>query len=145
MTHLFGALIHIHIYLPSSVVIIFTSSLINHAQYRLILVSVKLLENNPTQTVSTGQIFFALEKFSGPEPIRIITSMIYETRTRSLVKTVIYRIWVLCTTYIMLLVTGQSLASALVPTLIINAVWMTSFYLYDRLWARISWGRYKHE
>ena len=68
--------------------------------------------------------------------------MIYETRVRSLVKTVIYRIWVLATTYIMLLVTGQSLASAVVPTLIINAVWMTSFYCYDRIWARITWGRY---
>lgn len=67
--------------------------------------------------------------------------MIYESRTRSLVKTVIYRIWVLITTYIMLLVTGQTLESALIPTLIINAVWMTSFYLYDRLWARIKWGR----
>ena len=68
--------------------------------------------------------------------------MIYETRTRSLVKTIIYRVWVLATTYVMLIVTGQSLASALVPTLIINAVWMCSFYAYDRLWARISWGRY---
>ena len=67
--------------------------------------------------------------------------MIYETRTRSLVKTVIYRIWVLITTYIMLLITGQSMESALWPTLAINAVWMTSFYLYDRIWARISWGR----
>ncbi len=67
--------------------------------------------------------------------------MIYETKLRSLVKTVIYRVWVLVTTYVMLIVTGQSLESALAPTLIINAVWMTSFYLYDRLWARISWGR----
>ena len=67
--------------------------------------------------------------------------MIYETATRSIVKTVIYRIWVLITTYIMLLITGQSLASALVPTLIINAIWMTSFYVYDRIWARITWGR----
>jgi uncharacterized membrane protein len=67
--------------------------------------------------------------------------MIYETRTRSLVKTVIYRIWVLITTYIMLLVTGQSMSDALIPTLIINAVWMTSFYVYDRIWARITWGR----
>ena len=67
--------------------------------------------------------------------------MIYETRVRSLVKTIIYRIWVLITTYCMLLVTGQSVSDALLPTLIINAVWMTSFYLYDRLWARIQWGR----
>ena len=67
--------------------------------------------------------------------------MIYESRTRSLVKTVIYRVWVLITTYIMLLITGESLESALVPTLVINAIWMTSFYLYDRIWARIRWGR----
>lgn len=70
--------------------------------------------------------------------------MIYETRSRSVVKTIIYRIWVLITTYVMLIVTGQSFTDALVPTLIINAVWMTSFYLYDRLWARISWGRVEH-
>ena len=68
--------------------------------------------------------------------------MIYETRTRSLVKTVIYRVWVLITTYTMLIATGSSLDSALVPTLIINAVWMTSFYFYDRIWAHITWGRY---
>jgi hypothetical protein len=67
--------------------------------------------------------------------------MIYETPLRSIVKTVIYRIWVLFTTYIMLLVTGQSLESAVIPTLVINAIWMTSFYLYDRIWARVSWGR----
>jgi hypothetical protein len=64
-----------------------------------------------------------------------------ETRTRTLVKTIIYRIWVICSTYVMLLITGQSLAQALVPTIIINCVWMTSYYLYDRLWARIQWGR----
>ena len=72
---------------------------------------------------------------------RIYNCMLYETRTRSLVKTVIYRVWVLCTTYAMLVITGQSLDSALLPTIVINLIWMTSFYLYDRLWARISWGR----
>jgi hypothetical protein len=58
-----------------------------------------------------------------------------------LVKTIIYRIWVIFSTYVMLLVTGQSLTQALVPTIIINFVWMTSYYLYDRLWANIKWGR----
>lgn len=71
--------------------------------------------------------------------------MIYESRTRSLVKTVIYRIWVLITTYCMLLVTGQSMSDALVPTLVINAIWMCSFYVYDRIWARITWGRIKEK
>lgn len=70
-----------------------------------------------------------------------VWAMIYETRWRSLVKTVVYRIWVLITTYIMLLITGQTLESAIWPTVIINCVWMTSFYVYDRIWARIAWGR----
>lgn len=64
-----------------------------------------------------------------------------ETRTRTLVKTVIYRIWVLLTTYIMLLITGQSMSDAIIPTIIINCVWMTSYYLYDRIWSHIQWGR----
>jgi uncharacterized membrane protein len=41
---------------------------------------------------------------------------------------------------VMLLITGQSLTQALIPTIIINCVWMTSYYLYDRLWANIKWG-----
>lgn len=64
-----------------------------------------------------------------------------ETRKRTLVKTIIYRLWVLFSTYIMLLVTGQSMSDALLPTVIINCVWMTSYYLYDRLWAHIDWGK----
>jgi uncharacterized membrane protein len=63
-----------------------------------------------------------------------------ETRRRTLVKTIIYRIWVICSTYAMLLITGQSLTQALIPTIVINCVWMTSYYLYDRLWANIQWG-----
>jgi len=90
---------------------------------------------------STPPKFFTRPIFTLQDPFQLYTIMIYETRIRSLVKTVIYRIWVLSTTFIMLLVTGQTLESAIVPTLIINAVWMTSFYLYDRVWARITWGR----
>ncbi len=67
--------------------------------------------------------------------------MIYETHARTLVKTVIYRLWVIITTYLMLVFTGASWDSALLPTIIMNLVWMTSFYLYDRIWSRIDWGR----
>jgi uncharacterized membrane protein len=64
-----------------------------------------------------------------------------ETKTRTLVKTVIYRIWVLLSTYVMLLITGQGMSDAIIPTILINCVWMTSYYLYDRLWSHIEWGR----
>ena len=62
------------------------------------------------------------------------------TRTRTLVKTLIYRCWVILSTYIMLLLTGQDYDSAILPAIVINLVWTTSYYLYDRLWLRIKWG-----
>lgn len=64
-----------------------------------------------------------------------------ETKTRTLVKTLIYRCWVLLSTYILLLINGQSFSEALVPTIVINCIWMTSYYFYDRLWAHIEWGK----
>jgi len=62
------------------------------------------------------------------------------TRTRTLVKTIIYRFWVILTTYFMLVITGQDYDTAILPAIIINLVWTTSYYLYDRLWTRIKWG-----
>jgi len=69
------------------------------------------------------------------------TTVKMETRTRTLVKTLVYRCWVLFSTYILLVMTGKSLSEALVPTILVNCVWMVSYYLYDRLWAHIKWGR----
>lgn len=64
-----------------------------------------------------------------------------ETQRRTIVKTLIYRCWVLFSTYMLLVLTGQSLDSALIPTIVINCVWMTSYYCYERLWTRIQWGK----
>jgi len=41
----------------------------------------------------------------------------------------------------MLLLTGQSTEQAILPALIINFVWTSSYYIYDRIWAHIDWGR----
>ena len=40
----------------------------------------------------------------------------------------------------MLLITGQDYDKAILPAIVINLVWTTSYYLYDRLWLRIKWG-----
>jgi uncharacterized membrane protein len=64
-----------------------------------------------------------------------------ETKKRTLLKTIIYRLWVILSTYVMLLLTGQSVDQAILPALVINLVWTCSYYLYDRLWAHIEWGR----
>ena len=66
--------------------------------------------------------------------------MRYVSVKRTIVKSLIYRLWVLLTTYALLLITGQSITQALIPTLAINAIWLTSYYCYDRLWERIGWG-----
>lgn len=62
------------------------------------------------------------------------------TRKRTLVKTLIYRCWVILSTWCMLVITGQDYDSAILPAIIINLIWTTSYYLYDRLWLRIKWG-----
>jgi uncharacterized membrane protein len=66
-----------------------------------------------------------------------------ETKTRSFVKAIVYRVWVLFSTYVMLLITGQTMETAVVPTIVINVIWTVSYYLYDRLWSHINWGKSK--
>jgi uncharacterized membrane protein len=62
------------------------------------------------------------------------------TRKRTLVKTLVYRLWVILTTYAMLVITGQTAEQAILPAVVINLVWTCSYYIYDRIWAHIEWG-----
>ena len=64
-----------------------------------------------------------------------------DTKKRTLVKTLIYRAWVILSTYIMLLITGQSMTQAILPAIVINIIWTCSYYIYDRIWAHVDWGR----
>jgi hypothetical protein len=65
-----------------------------------------------------------------------------DTKKRTLVKALIYRIWILSTTYIMFLITGKSLADAILPTLGINSFWMIGYIIYERIWQKIKWGKH---
>jgi hypothetical protein len=65
-----------------------------------------------------------------------------DTKRRTLVKAVIYRIWILTTTYIMFLVTGKSFSDAFLPTIAINSFWMIGYILYERIWQKIKWGKH---
>jgi uncharacterized membrane protein len=62
------------------------------------------------------------------------------TQRRTLVKTLIYRIWVILSSYIVIVLTGQTWTQALLPTIILNVLWSISYYNYDRLWQKIEWG-----
>jgi hypothetical protein len=67
-----------------------------------------------------------------------------ETRKRTLVKALIYRAWILFTTYIMLLISGHSFSNAILPTIAINTFWMIGYIAYERIWQKISWGKIKN-
>jgi uncharacterized membrane protein len=62
------------------------------------------------------------------------------TKKRTLVKTLVYRIWVILSSYIVIVLTGQTWAQALIPTIILNILWSISYYTYDRLWQKTKWG-----
>ena len=46
--------------------------------------------------------------------------VIHENKKRTLVKALIYRFWIIITTYIMLLVTGKDYDTAILPAVVIN-------------------------
>ena len=66
--------------------------------------------------------------------------MMIITKKRTLVKTLVYRIWVILSSYIVIVLTGQTWAQALIPTIILNVLWSISYYTYDRLWQKTKWG-----
>jgi hypothetical protein len=65
-----------------------------------------------------------------------------DTKKRTLVKAIIYRIWILTTTYIMFIISGKSFFDAVLPTLGINFFWMIGYIIYERIWQNIKWGKY---
>ena len=76
----------------------------------------------------------------GSSTINTQEAQIRATKKRTFVKKLIDRGWVIFSTFIMLLVTGQDYTTAILPAIVINLVWTTSYYLYDRLWSHIKWG-----
>ena len=67
----------------------------------------------------------------------------YESKKRTIVKAIIYRIWILTTTFVLFLISGYSVANSILPTLGINLFWMCGYIAYERIWQKIQWGRHK--
>jgi len=63
------------------------------------------------------------------------------TMKRTLVKSLAYRMFVILTTYIMLLLTGQDMEQAIIPTIIINLLWTVTYFINERIWNKIDWGK----
>jgi len=49
--------------------------------------------------------------------------------------------FVILTTYIMLLLTGQDMEQAIIPTIIINLLWTVTYFINERIWNKIDWGK----
>jgi hypothetical protein len=67
----------------------------------------------------------------------------YETRKRTILKAIIYRVWILTTTFILFLISGHSVINSILPTLGINIFWMCGYIAYERIWQKIEWGKCK--
>ena len=62
------------------------------------------------------------------------------TKKRTFVKTAIYRVWILITSYIFLSIVGKSWSDSIIPTLTLNFLYSIGYYTYDRIWQNIKWG-----
>jgi uncharacterized membrane protein len=64
-----------------------------------------------------------------------------ETKIRSLVKTIIWRIYIVFAIVCLLVLTGEPWQKAFAGSLIYNIVMTVAFYVYDRIWSKIEWGK----
>ena len=62
------------------------------------------------------------------------------TKKRTFVKTAIYRVWILVTTYLFLVLIGKSWGAAVGPAIALNFLYSIGYYTYDRIWKNIKWG-----
>ena len=62
------------------------------------------------------------------------------TKKRTFVKTAIYRVWILGTSYLFLVLIGKSWGDAVGPALALNVLYSIGYYTYDRIWQNIKWG-----
>lgn len=66
-----------------------------------------------------------------------------ETKTRTILKTVLWRIIATLITWGSLYYfTGQFLESSKI-TIVAAVIGMTAYYFYERVWNTINWGKYK--
>jgi uncharacterized membrane protein len=63
-----------------------------------------------------------------------------QNRSRAIVKTVLYRILMVVITVVVAFVVTEDVAAALNIGIIANVVKTGTYYGYERIWDRITWG-----
>ena len=64
-----------------------------------------------------------------------------ETATRSLVKTVIYRVFITIMTALVFILLGNDPAKSIGESVVINIFYAICYYINERIWNKINWGR----
>jgi uncharacterized membrane protein len=65
----------------------------------------------------------------------------YETKRRSVAKTITWRIWAFIILYVNSLILGLSSNDALEWTIVTNILFIVVHYLHERVWNLIQWGK----
>ncbi len=65
----------------------------------------------------------------------------YETKTRSLVKTIIWRIIATLITWGTIYFYIGKLGESIEITLVAALIGMTAYYFHERIWNKIEWGK----
>ena len=64
-----------------------------------------------------------------------------EIATRSLVKTVIYRVFITIMTALVFILLGNDPAKSIGESVVINIFYAICYYINERIWNKINWGR----
>ena len=70
---------------------------------------------------------------------------ILESRKRSILKTLTWRVIAFCVTTIVIYAYNKSLHKSFIMSLIANSIKMLLYYIHERIWNHISFGRKKPE
>ncbi|HUD06737.1 MAG TPA: DUF2061 domain-containing protein [Candidatus Saccharimonadales bacterium] len=66
-----------------------------------------------------------------------------ETKQRSIFKSITFRILIVCADLVVIYLITKKVSATIAITIITNLVSTTLYFLHERLWNGVSWGRRK--
>jgi uncharacterized membrane protein len=67
--------------------------------------------------------------------------MFYETQSRTVIKTILWRIVVTLITWSTIYYYTGQLKESVKITIVAAIIGMTAYYIYERVWNKIQWGK----
>ena len=63
-----------------------------------------------------------------------------DTHSRTVIKTVIWRLFCFASTYALMMLFGQSWQDATIFSTVLGVFLTVAYYVYERVWNNIHWG-----